>query len=84
MTLFYDGASGEGKKIKQKFSTFNDITNIPIHLKKVLKQMATQLKINYDELVLLLKKCSDALADKQFISEVLSINNEISEMSVNN
>lgn len=84
VTLFYDGADSDEKKVKHKLSIFNESSAIPLSLKKTVAQVANQLRMHQDELLLLLKKCSDALADKQFIKEVLVINNEIGEMSLNN
>lgn len=71
-------------KIKQKLSIFNDVTRIPETLTLFLENIARQLRYGTDDLINLLKKCSDAVSDSDFKEQLLHINKEISEMSLNN
>lgn len=87
ITLFYDVPNTEQSiKIKYKMSVFNetDFNRFPHALKLHLESLAPQLRFELDDLVMLLKQCSDAMSDFDFVKQLLLINSHISELSLDN
>lgn len=49
-----------------------------------LNYLSAQLRMNQQDLCLLLKSLAEAVVDQDFIRQVLEVNDHISEMSENN
>lgn len=81
-----NGSTNPDEIIKNKYmwSVFGDVSRLSPSLKHTIQVVANQLHMEYNELLLLLKKCADAVTDTDYMEQVLLINTEISEMSINN
>jgi len=83
-TLFYDGPNDQSIKIKYKFNTFMDETKIPEGIMNHLNHLSAQLRMSMHDLCLLLKSIYEAVADQDFVKQVLAINDHITAMSADN
>lgn len=86
VTIFYDegGINNKIFKLKTKFTAFKDINNIPDSLMCHLTILAPQLRIELSTLINTLKMCADIVADSDFVTEMLEINDVISVISADN
>jgi hypothetical protein len=81
ITLFYL-ANEQSVKVKQRLSVFIDPSRLPNSLQHHLECLAPQLRFELDDLVVLLQQCATALADFDFVKQLLLINSQIGELSV--
>ncbi|XP_055692053.1 uncharacterized protein LOC129795053 isoform X1 [Lutzomyia longipalpis] len=86
LTLFYDGVNNASVKVKVKFSTFNrrDSIKLPETVAGHVKNLAKQLRMEFEELLELLQDLADVAADQDFVQQTLAINETITEMSADN
>ncbi|XP_037915112.1 uncharacterized protein LOC119654021, partial [Hermetia illucens] len=80
-TIFYDGPNDTSVKVKLLFSVFKNAIKIPDTVKSHVEQAAPQMKLEYEELLGLIKSLAEVVSDQGFISQVLAINEQIGEMS---
>lgn len=84
LTLFYDGASEQSVKVKQKFGAFRDEALLGDALLGHIEQLSAQLRMSSGDLTHLLRSLHDVMVDQTFVKQVLAINEEITEMSADN
>uniref|UniRef100_A0A1I8P0V7 Uncharacterized protein n=1 Tax=Stomoxys calcitrans TaxID=35570 RepID=A0A1I8P0V7_STOCA len=83
-TLFYEGSNSEQRvKAKFMFNIFKHPNKIPENVYQHLENMAPQLNMPIKELSKLLISLAEAVMDQDFIQQVLTINDDIGNMSTN-
>ncbi|XP_055373160.1 uncharacterized protein LOC129606706 [Condylostylus longicornis] len=83
-TLFYEGQNNQNVKAKLLFNVFKNSSKIPDHVTTHIEQLAPQLNIDKIELLDIFKSIAEVVTDQDFIKQVLSINDDINEMSADN
>lgn len=84
-TLFYEGSNIEQRvKVKFMFNIFKNPNKIPDNIQQHLEKLAPQLNMPLKELNKLLSSLAVAVMDQDFITQVLSINDDIGNMSSEN
>lgn len=83
-TLFYDDQNDSNVKVKLKFNMFKNGTKIADNVSLHLEHLAQQLNINSIELLDIIKSLAEVVADQDFVTQVLHINEHINEMSADN
>lgn len=84
VTLFYDSGSDIQVKQKFKFSLFRDPRKIPDSIVFHLENIALQLRMDLEELTVLMSDLAEAVQDGDFVKQLLDINHSITEMSADN
>ncbi|XP_030375622.1 uncharacterized protein LOC115624913, partial [Scaptodrosophila lebanonensis] len=83
MTLFYDGPNEQRVKAKLMFSAFKG-GKMPDYVTQHFGKLAPQLNMSQHELADLCKTLAEVVTDQNFISQVLAINDDIGNMSLEN
>lgn len=83
-TIFYQGQNNQSVKAKLIFNVFKNQTKLPDHIIAHIEQLAAQLNMNYSDLFDMLKSLTEVVLDQDFVKQVLSINDDINEMSADN
>ncbi|XP_017149729.1 uncharacterized protein LOC108160316, partial [Drosophila miranda] len=85
LTIFYDGPNEQRVRTKLMFSGFKvGKGKLPDSISHHLGKLAPQLKMPLQELTELCKALAEVVTDQNFIGQVLSINDDIGNMSVEN
>ncbi|KAH8365217.1 hypothetical protein KR084_006210, partial [Drosophila pseudotakahashii] len=85
LTIFYDGPNEQRVRTKLMFSAFKvGKGKLPDYVGQHLSRLAPQLKMPLPELTELCKSLAEVVTDQSFISQVLAINDDIGNMSVEN
>ncbi|XP_017050978.2 uncharacterized protein LOC108094741 isoform X1 [Drosophila ficusphila] len=85
LTIFYDGPNEQRVRTKLMFTAFKvGKGKLPDYLVQHLSRLAPQLKMPLQELTDLCKSLAEVVLDQSFISQVLAINDDIGNMSVEN
>ncbi|XP_034120055.1 uncharacterized protein LOC117578581 [Drosophila guanche] len=85
LTIFYDGPNEQRVRTKLMFSAFKvGKGKLPDSISHHLGKLAPQLKMPLQELTELCKSLAEVVTDQNFIGQVLSINDDIGNMSVEN
>ncbi|KAH8290137.1 hypothetical protein KR054_000323, partial [Drosophila jambulina] len=85
LTIFYDGANEQRVRTKLMFSAFKvGKGKLPDSIKEHLSRLAPQMRMPLQELTELCKSLAEVVTDQNFISQVLAINDDIGNMSVEN
>lgn len=85
LTIFYDGPNEQRVRTKLMFSAFKvGKGKLPDYVAQHLSRLAPQLKMPLPELTELCKSLAEVVTDQNFVSQVLAINNDIGNMSVEN
>uniref|UniRef100_A0A6P4EBI0 Uncharacterized protein LOC108041937 n=1 Tax=Drosophila rhopaloa TaxID=1041015 RepID=A0A6P4EBI0_DRORH len=85
LTIFYDGPNEQRVRTKLMFSVFKvGKGKLPDYVGQHLSRLAPQLKMPLQELTELCKSLADVVTDQNFIGQVLAINDDIGNMSVEN
>lgn len=79
-TMFYDSTSGKQRK-KFKFSVFLELQKIPDEVVEEVEQCNEQLRLRDGELLSILNRLANVMADAEFMAEVLAVNEKIVELS---
>ncbi|OWR52201.1 uncharacterized protein LOC116771170 [Danaus plexippus] len=82
-TMFFDGHSGKQRK-KLTFDTFLERQKIPDEVVDEVEQCNDQLRLKDGELLCILKRLATIMADEEYMTELLDINNKITELSAGN
>ncbi|GBP08937.1 hypothetical protein EVAR_78311_1 [Eumeta japonica] len=82
-TMFYENSSGKQRK-KLRFDTFLELQKIPDEVVDEVEQCNDQLRLRDGELLSLLNKLAQIMADQEYMAEVLQVNNEIVQLSAGN
>ncbi|XP_077294383.1 uncharacterized protein LOC143916951 [Arctopsyche grandis] len=82
-TIFYEDKSGK-QRIKYMFSMFHDLNSVPNIVLEQIVMCNSQMNYEDGELLSLIVKIAETMADTSFISQILSINNEICTLSADN
>lgn len=83
-TLFYDGSNGQSIKIKTKFNVFADEHKIPETMMNHLENLSAQIRLSKSDLCALLKTLCETVSDREFIKQLLAINDHVTAMSADN
>lgn len=83
LTLFYDGPNEQRVKSKLMFSAFK-MPKLPDYVAQHLAKLAPQLNMALADLTELCKSLAEVVTDQNFVSQVLAINADISNMSLEN
>lgn len=84
-TIFYnEGINNKMVKTKIRFSIFKDETKIPDMVLCHLSNVASQLRMEFEQLIHILKTVNQILSDDDFVTQLLSINFNISDLSKDN
>ncbi|KAH8320806.1 hypothetical protein KR067_010426, partial [Drosophila pandora] len=85
LTLFYDGPNEQRVRTKLMFSAFKvGKGKLPDYIGQHLSRLAPQLRMPLQELTDLCKSLAEVVTDQNFIGQVLAINSDIGNMSVEN
>ncbi|XP_001974895.3 uncharacterized protein LOC6547596, partial [Drosophila erecta] len=85
LTIFYDGPNEQRVRTKLMFNAFKvGKGKLPDYVGQHLSRLAPQLKMPLPELTELCKSLAEVVTDQSFISQVLAINDDIGNMSVEN
>ncbi|XP_030245006.1 uncharacterized protein LOC115564608 isoform X1 [Drosophila navojoa] len=86
LTLFYDGPNEQRVKAKLMFSAFKVAKGkqLPDYVSQHLMKLAPQLNMSLHELTELCKSLYEVVSDQNFITQVLAINDDIGNMSMEN
>ncbi|XP_017073041.2 uncharacterized protein LOC108109147 [Drosophila eugracilis] len=85
LTIFYDGPNEQRVRTKLMFTAFKvGKGKLPDYVAQHLSRLAPQLKMPLQELTELCKSLAEVVTDQNFISQVLAINDDIGNMSVEN
>ncbi|EDW79752.2 uncharacterized protein Dwil_GK17849 [Drosophila willistoni] len=85
LTIFYDGPNEQRVRTKLMFNAFKvGKGKLPDSIVQHLTKLAPQLRLPLPELTDLCKSLAEVVTDQNFISQVLSINDDIGNMSVEN
>ncbi|KAI8038590.1 hypothetical protein M5D96_008498 [Drosophila gunungcola] len=85
LTIFYDGPNEQRVRTKLMFSAFKvGKAKLPDYVGQHLSRLAPQLKMPLQELTELCKSLAEVVTDQNFIGQVLGINDDIGNMSVEN
>ncbi|WP_159189361.1 hypothetical protein, partial [Klebsiella pneumoniae] len=79
-TVFFDSNSGKIRK-KLKFETFLELQKIPDEIVEEVEQCNDQLRLRDGELLSILNKLATILADEEYMTELLEVNNQIVQLS---
>ncbi|XP_016957564.2 uncharacterized protein LOC108029651 [Drosophila biarmipes] len=85
LTIFYDGPNDQRVRTKLMFNAFKvGKGKLPDYVSQHLSRLAPQLKMPLPELTELCKSLAEVVTDQNFVSQVLAINDDIGNMSVEN
>ncbi|XP_034476315.1 uncharacterized protein LOC117783163 [Drosophila innubila] len=86
LTLFYDGPNEQRVKAKLMFSAFKvgKGKQLPDYVSQHLMKLSPQLNMSQPELTELCKSLCEVVSDQNFIGQVLGINDDIGNMSMEN
>ncbi|XP_068145927.1 uncharacterized protein [Drosophila tropicalis] len=85
LTIFYDGPNEQRVRTKLLFNAFKvGKGKLPDSIVQHLTKLAPQLRLPLPELTDLCKSLAEVVTDQNFITQVLSINDDIGNMSVEN
>ncbi|CAH0725494.1 unnamed protein product, partial [Brenthis ino] len=79
-TMFFDSHNGKQRK-KLKFETFLELQKIPDEVVDEVEQCNDQLHLKDGELLSTLKKLASIMADEDYMSELLEVNDKIVQLS---
>ncbi|XP_059054883.1 uncharacterized protein LOC131848937 [Achroia grisella] len=79
-TMFFDSNSGKQRK-KLKFETFLELQKIPDEFVDEVEQCNDQLHLRDGELLSILQRLATIIADEEYMTELLDINNKIVQLS---
>ncbi|CAH2044211.1 unnamed protein product, partial [Iphiclides podalirius] len=82
-TMFFDSTNGKQRK-KLKFETFLELQKIPDEVVCEVEQCNEQLRLRDGELLSVLKKLATIMADQEYMTELLQINDRIVQLSAGN
>ncbi|CAG9788919.1 unnamed protein product [Diatraea saccharalis] len=82
-TMFFDSNSGKQRK-KLKFETFLELQKIPDDVVEDVDQCNDQLRLRDGELLSILNRLATIMADQEYVSEVLEINDKVVQLSAGN
>ncbi|XP_052746845.1 uncharacterized protein LOC112050436 [Bicyclus anynana] len=80
LTVFYDGHQGREKK-KFKFEELKEMQNVSDELAGALAQCGEQLRLRDGELLALVGRLATVVADREFLAELLEINERIVQLA---
>ncbi|XP_034834882.1 uncharacterized protein [Maniola hyperantus] len=80
LTMFFDGHSGKQRK-KFAFDTFLEVQKIPDEVVDEVEQCNDQMRLRDGELLSMLKKLATIMTDKEFMEELLEINDRVVQLS---
>ncbi|KAL7736396.1 hypothetical protein ACLKA6_014859 [Drosophila palustris] len=86
LTLFYDGPNEQRVKAKLMFSAFKvgKGKQLPDYVTQHLVKLSPQLNMSQQDLTELCKSLCEVVSDQNFIGQVLAINEDIGNMSLEN
>ncbi|RVE48013.1 hypothetical protein evm_007325 [Chilo suppressalis] len=82
-TMFFDSHSGKQRK-KLKFETFLELQKIPDNVVDDVEQCNDQLHLRDGELLSILNRLATIMADQEYVTEVLDINDKVVQLSAGN
>ncbi|CAB3230498.1 unnamed protein product [Arctia plantaginis] len=82
-TMFFDSNTGKIRK-KFKFETFLELQKIPDEVVDEVEQCNDQLRLRDGELLSILNRLAHIMADEEYMTELLDINNQIVQLSAGN
>ncbi|CAG4942703.1 unnamed protein product [Parnassius apollo] len=82
-TMFFDSTNGKQRK-KLKFDTFLELQKIPDEVVSEVEQCNEQLRLRDGELLSTLKRLATIMADQEYMTELLEVNDRIVQLSAGN
>lgn len=82
-TMFFDSTNGKIRK-KLKFDTFLELQKIPDEIVDEVEQCNDQLRLRDGELLSILNRLATIMADEEYMTELLEVNNQIVQLSAGN
>ncbi|XP_075980148.1 uncharacterized protein LOC142979221 [Anticarsia gemmatalis] len=82
-TMFFDSHNGKIRK-KLKFETFLELQKIPDEVVDEVEQCNDQLRLRDGELLSILNRLATIMADEEYMTELLAVNDKIVQLSAGN